>query len=150
MRDTARRTCTACHQREMRCDAQELGFPCTNCKDASRDDCRVHQKRRRGSSAITTKPSFVPYQYQTVGNRTYHRLGTPNSDSPASVPKVEVSGTARVDLITNDDVEYVYRRQLMEFIDQPQFIDRSIDKDARLTYIYTDVSNISFLISEQY
>lgn len=38
----------------------------------------------------------------------------------------------------------------MEFIDQPQFIDRPIDKDARLTYIGTDVSNLSFLVREQF
>ncbi|KAI0378183.1 fungal-specific transcription factor domain-containing protein [Hypomontagnella monticulosa] len=146
----SRRTCTVCHQRKVRCDAQEVGFPCSNCRNASRDDCRMHQKRKRGSAR---PPPLSPVSYHTkpsaIAPATVSEFRIPSSShSPA--PKVEVNGAAGVDLMTSDDVEYVYRRQLMEFIDQPQFIDRPIDKDARLTYIGTDVSNISFLVREQF
>ncbi|KAI1776119.1 fungal-specific transcription factor domain-containing protein [Hypoxylon cercidicola] len=151
----SRRTCTVCHQRKVRCDAQEVGFPCSNCQNASRRDCQMHQKRKRGSARLPT-PSPVPYYTRTLANpRTaIPEAHTPSSsDSPVLVPKVETGGSgATRDEGPNDgdDVEYVYRRQLMEFIDQPQFIDRPIDKDARLTYIGTDVSNLSFLVREQF
>ncbi|KAI6090837.1 fungal-specific transcription factor domain-containing protein [Hypoxylon rubiginosum] len=154
----ARRTCTVCHQRKVRCDAQEVGFPCTNCQSASRDDCQMHQKRKRGS-ARPPPPSPVPYYTRTSTQPPSAILEAPipsTSGSPVPVPKVEVRGSSasrvgvEADANDCDDVEYVYRRQLMEFIDQPQFIDRPIDKDARLTYIGTDISNLNFLVREQF
>ncbi|KAI1374456.1 fungal-specific transcription factor domain-containing protein [Hypoxylon crocopeplum] len=153
----SRRTCIVCHQRKVRCDAQEVGFPCTNCQNASRDDCQMHHKRKRGS-ARPPPPSPVPYHTKRLAivPAAISETRTPSSsNSPVPVPKVEVNGSAGIDVGTSgdveyDDVEYVYRRQLMEFIDQPQFTDRPIDKDARLTYIGTDVSNISFLVREQF
>ncbi|XXH00259.1 hypothetical protein Hte_006601 [Hypoxylon texense] len=126
-----------------------------------KDDCRMHQKRKRGS-ARPPPPSPVPYYARTLANPSAPMPEAPvtsSSNSPVSVsipPKVEASGSnaTRISMETRpddgDDVEYVYRRQLMEFIDQPQFIDRPIDKDARLTYIGTDVSNLSFLVREQF
>jgi transcriptional regulatory protein AMDR len=55
-----------------------------------------------------------------------------------------------MDIYATADGEYVFRRHLVEFIDQPQLTERPIDKHARMTYVGTDVSNISFLVQQQF
>lgn len=48
----ARSTCTACHQRKVKCDAHDRGYPCTRCrKNGNESDCRLHKKNKRVSRA---------------------------------------------------------------------------------------------------
>ncbi|KAI5295613.1 hypothetical protein KEM52_000828 [Ascosphaera acerosa] len=39
--------CIHCHLRKVRCDARAVGIPCSNCRLARKDDCRIHEKKRR-------------------------------------------------------------------------------------------------------
>jgi transcriptional regulatory protein AMDR len=55
-----------------------------------------------------------------------------------------------VDLHAREDGEYLVRRHLVEFIDQPELAERPIDKDARIAYIGTDVSNLNYLVKQQF
>ncbi|CAK7566948.1 MAG: hypothetical protein SEPTF4163_004905 [Sporothrix epigloea] len=50
--NAVRSTCTACHQRKVKCDAHDRGYPCSRCiKSGSASDCRLHHKNRRVSRA---------------------------------------------------------------------------------------------------
>ncbi|CAK7238364.1 hypothetical protein SEUCBS140593_010592 [Sporothrix eucalyptigena] len=50
--NAARSTCTACHQRKVKCDAHDRGYPCSRCvKSGSAADCRLHRKNKRVSRA---------------------------------------------------------------------------------------------------
>ncbi|KAL1893742.1 hypothetical protein Sste5346_006243 [Sporothrix stenoceras] len=50
--NAARSTCTACHQRKVKCDAHDRGYPCTRCrKNGNESDCRLHKKNKRVSRA---------------------------------------------------------------------------------------------------
>jgi transcriptional regulatory protein AMDR len=48
------------------------------------------------------------------------------------------------------DDDSVFQRHLVEFIDQPQLTERPIDRYARTTYVGTDVSNLNFLVRQQF
>ncbi|CAK7237462.1 hypothetical protein SBRCBS47491_009983 [Sporothrix bragantina] len=42
----------ACHQRKVKCDAHDRGYPCSRCvKSGSSSDCRLHRKNKRVSRA---------------------------------------------------------------------------------------------------
>lgn len=43
-----------------------------------------------------------------------------------------------------------YKRHLVEFIDQPMITERPIDKNARIMYIGSELSNINFLLRQQF
>lgn len=61
-------------------------------------------------------------------------------------------GDAEVDLlrIHSDASKHgEYKRYLVEFIDQPLITERPIDKDARIMYVGSELSNISFLLRQQ-
>lgn len=60
------------------------------------------------------------------------------------------TGLAGADIHAAEDGEYPYKRHLVEFIDQPELDERPIDSNARMTYIGTDVSNVNFLVRNQF
>lgn len=152
MQVSVRHVCSQCHIRKVKCDAQEVGFPCTNCRNNSRDDCRVHLKRKRGS-ARPPPPGPVPFRDKSVVAVSPPVPPRQQSASPGTttpVPKVEVSNIVGVDINAAANGAYIFRRHLVEFIDQPRLTERPIDKDARMTYVGTDVSNINFLVQQQF
>lgn len=44
----------------------------------------------------------------------------------------------------------MYRRYLVEFVDQPELVTRPIDSKARVTHVGTDVSNLNYLVRQHY
>jgi transcriptional regulatory protein AMDR len=77
--------------------------------------------------------------------------GAPHSGDSQSVHSTPASaGVAGVDIHAAEDGEYLYKRHLVEFIDQPELIERPIDSKARMTYIGSDLSNINFLVRHQF
>ncbi|CAJ2501971.1 Uu.00g048240.m01.CDS01 [Anthostomella pinea] len=131
-----RTACNACHLRKVRCDAQEVGFPCSNCRNGLREGCRRHEKRKR-RSARPPEPEPSPVAALTA---TPTHARTP----PASLAGVPVS-PATAPLSPSSAGWH-----LVEFIDQPELTIRPIDKDARLTYVGADVSNLNFLVQQQF
>ncbi|KAK6078440.1 fungal specific transcription factor domain-containing protein [Seiridium cupressi] len=144
---TSRQACAQCHIRKVKCDATEVGFPCTNCRTASREDCRLHLKRKRVSAKLPQRGP-VPFCAAIPSASPQEQSLSPKAPTP--VPKVEVFNLLNVDVDAAADGEYVFRRHLVEFIDQPQLTERPIDQHARTTYVGTDVSNISFLVRQQF
>lgn len=67
--------------------------------------------------------------------------------APGLTPQ-SVSSLAGALLYPKDDGDL--KRYLVEFIDQPQIAERPIDKEARMTYIGTEVSNTNFLVRQQF
>ncbi|KAF0322555.1 fungal specific transcription factor domain-containing protein [Colletotrichum asianum] len=59
-------------------------------------------------------------------------------------------GVTGIDIHAREDGEYLYKRHLVEFIDQPELVKRPIDNKARMTYIGTDVSNVNYLVQQQF
>ncbi|SPO04458.1 related to Acetamidase regulatory protein [Cephalotrichum gorgonifer] len=163
-----RAACTACHQRKVKCDAHDVGIPCSSCRLASRDDCRIHQKRKRASksaarSLVSASPRLLARSSVTNGEPTSPRntvnvVASPQSPIAASPADDRQSlrwtpasaGLAGVDIHAAEDGEYLYKRHLVEFIDQPELVERPIDSKARMTYIGTDVSNVNFLVRNQF
>ncbi|EPE06833.1 acetamidase regulatory protein [Ophiostoma piceae UAMH 11346] len=64
--NAVRTTCTSCHQRKVKCDAHDRGFPCTRCrKSRTAADCCLHRKSRRVSRA---KREAIKAQHGTAKN----------------------------------------------------------------------------------
>lgn len=42
----AAKACRRCNEKRVKCDATELGLPCTRCKQGNRNDCALIQSRR--------------------------------------------------------------------------------------------------------
>ncbi|KAK2755410.1 fungal specific transcription factor domain-containing protein [Colletotrichum kahawae] len=165
---------------------------------SSRDDCRPHQKRKRVSRVATARRSSrssieIERQTPTSSTRTAisstaggtitvaaEKGGSPTSpltersegQRPVqSTPGSVGFGVTGIDIHAQEDGEYLYKRHLVEFIDQPELIKRPIDNKARMTYIGTDVvaapdhrsltttrfacasidvSNVNYLVQQQF
>ncbi|KAK3313101.1 putative fungal-specific transcription factor [Apodospora peruviana] len=154
----SRVACTICHQRKVRCDAHDVGIPCTNCRSASRADaCRPHQKRKRipkSATAVRSQPrpessdaELASSSRPATGTTTTsvpprHAL----SQTPLGIPPV-----VRVPIDASaEDGALLYKRHLVEFVDQPHIEERPIDKNARIAYIGTQVSNLNFLAGQHF
>ncbi|KAH7308439.1 fungal-specific transcription factor domain-containing protein [Stachybotrys elegans] len=155
----SRAACASCHQRKVKCDAHDVGLPCSNCKAALKDDCRIHQKRKRASKS--TRVASPEFSQQRVENTP--RILRPGSSASADLLSSPLTthveehtltpasaGVTGLDVRAAEDGEYLCKRHLVEFIDQPELVDRPIDSTARMTYIGTDVSNINYLVRQQY
>ncbi|KAF7532652.1 hypothetical protein G7054_g7762 [Neopestalotiopsis clavispora] len=160
-----RQACVPCHVRKVKCDATEIGFPCSNCQSASREDCRLHLKRKRTSAKLPgrgAEPVRLPAVVASSDSSTRARTTTTSpqgsacsprtttTTTPRPVPKVEVANLLNVDESSVDNSEYLFQRHLAEFIDQPHLTERPIDRYARTMYVGTDVSNLSFLVRQQF
>jgi hypothetical protein len=143
---TGRAACATCHQRKIRCDAANIGFPCSNCRKHFRSDCSWHQKRRR---TLTRSPHhFVPILQAAPGG----------ANLPMSLePLVELAALQESPIsprdtgneaqgLSDDAVSPVpgslvedgaqgCKRHLVEFIDQEDLSYRPIDKAARIAYV---------------
>jgi transcriptional regulatory protein AMDR len=133
-----RAACAACHVRKVRCDAATLGTPCSNCSKAGQTDCHLHVAGKRAparyrSTAAVEVPIIAPAQHSRA-------LDRPPLD-PKSTPLLAGNkSTLDIGIAAED-----HRTHLVEFIEQPSVASRSIDKDTRVTYVGTQVSNLSFL-----
>lgn len=167
--------CSTCHARKVRCDAHEVGLPCSGCIAASRSDCRLHQKRKRASRSSTeqvqargsrvflsesptrdsrrtegpVRRDVGRQQTSEAGNDTTHNelssvYQAPLPQSPA------LSDEAFPAPGTSEEGDHMYRRYLVEFVDQPELVTRPIDSQARVTHVGTDVSNVNYLVRQHY
>lgn len=75
----------------------------------------------------------------------YHGHATPR---PLDSTPRSVTSLAGAPLHPTEDGDF--RRYLIEFIDQPHLTERPIDKEARMAYVGTEVSNTSFLVRQQF
>ncbi|KAK3363830.1 acetamidase regulatory protein, partial [Lasiosphaeria hispida] len=146
--------CAVCHTRKVRCDAPDVGFPCTNCHNASRDaDCRVHQKRKRTPRRLWTDPSpTTPDSTAPTPHGLPQQVPLSEPQASTSLNGIRLVSTpldASPSSMT-DGLLHLYERHLVEFVDKPRIEDRPIDKNARLVYIGTDVANIHFLAGQQF
>lgn len=77
-------------------------------------------------------------------------VDTPTAHGPSVGSTPQFASVAGVNVNEAEDGEYLYKRHLVEFIDQPELIGRPIDNKARMTYIGTDVSNINVLVRQHF
>lgn len=146
-----RGACATCHYRKVKCDISAVGTPCANCRKSGRGDCRMHQKRRR----IVSRPATIPVPIAVSSGLPTHSLpgshlqyeldigGGPIDVQPLT-GQLPSTSTALPGLAREE-----CRTLLVEFVEQPSLSDRPIDRDARVTYIGTDVSNLNFLTSQR-
>ncbi|KAH8895532.1 hypothetical protein GQ53DRAFT_715233 [Thozetella sp. PMI_491] len=182
--NATRATCIACHRRKVKCNAHDVGFPCSRCQNSSSEEgCIIYQKRKRVSKLKHLKPSddssstssillpaprpppspavsrsCHPTSPASVRNtsqdeRPLHR--PPTTYSPETGRRElphpttgSVASPADLPFHTTEDGEF--KSYLVEFIDQPRIIERPIDKDARIAYVGTGVSNVNFLLRQQF
>ncbi|TPX11502.1 uncharacterized protein E0L32_007713 [Thyridium curvatum] len=84
-----------------------------------------------------------------------HLDEVPVSTIPSYQNAIEVGNRAQEDdsgvngVHADPSVDGEYKRYLVEFIDQPQITERPIDKDARIMYVGSEVSNVNFLLRQQ-
>ncbi len=81
-----RTTCTACHQRKVKCDAHDGGFPCTRCRNSgAADACRLHRKNKRVSRAykvLRVSGGTVPLSPATTTSQRTHVVSAPRRETP--------------------------------------------------------------------
>lgn len=136
------------------------------------DNCRIHQKRKRQSrlrartsplhKELPTSQLNRPGALQTSSLQSHQsksHSGSATASSPSGRPKYvvprpqdstprSVTSLAGAPLHPTEDGDF--RRYLIEFIDQPHLTERPIDKEARMAYVGTEVSNTSFLVRQQF
>ncbi|KAH9886815.1 fungal-specific transcription factor domain-containing protein [Xylariomycetidae sp. FL2044] len=146
-------SCNECHSRKVKCNSQEVGFPCTNCRERScPDTCCLYLKRKRRSAR--PPPFAAPVQTGVpILPRTPGTAASANSTPSQEGAESHEGGTGLMGHdpdAAGDDVEYIYKRCLVEFMDQDLLTDRPIDRTARLNYVGTDVSNFNFLVQQHF
>ena len=141
-----RAACINCHDRKVRCDAHKRGFPCSNCINSRRANCRIHEKKKRPLARSSS--NFVP-----IRRRSYTASNPPTAstsqnvanppDSFESAPITALgSSTSGVDGDSS-------KRNLVEFVDAKDIANRSRQRGVRITYVGKDVSNINFLVRQR-
>lgn len=93
--------------------------------------------------AFTNAPSGSSFPSASSVRQEYAPAARPPDSTPRSVTSL-----AGAPLHPTEDGDF--RRYLIEFIDQPHLTERPIDKEARMAYIGTEVSNTSFLVRQQF
>jgi transcriptional regulatory protein AMDR len=144
-------TTATCHARKVKCDVTIVGVPCTTCKKSGRDDCEVHQKKRR----LNGSAPRAPYPLAAAGGD--YAAPPPGSDGDYATspyasrtssylpPRQLPYTTSTYHGLTGEE----YSSHLVQFVEQPALNERPIDRDARVTYVGTDVSNLSFLTRQK-
>jgi len=141
----ARAACATCHARKVRCDVATVGFPCTNCRKAGRDDCEVHQKRRRVGSrsdfpiAMAGGPGQLSASPSANG-QAWHN--TPYALDPAQGPPGTAPGASPI--LQNSLTGEQYRSQFVQFAEQPAINEHPVVGEERFTHVGSGVSNLSF------
>lgn len=156
----------------MKCDAQFVGFPCTNCQSSSKTDCRIHEKKKRPITRsvlnpvpILSRPPPPPSSLQpTTNSAPSQAQGATSTDH--SWPKYDGGRhqilpqeraedivkherhTTRSLTNPNDDRREMENR-LVSLIDQQEVDSREIQHGVRAIYVGHDVSNMSFLLRQQ-
>lgn len=135
----ARAACTVCHRRKVRCDAHEVGTPCTNCSKhgSRRDNCRIHEKGKRPQRRSQRTPLAKQVDVRTSEeNEVAQKSKSVGKKSPSSATTASLDelGFSILDASARES-DYLYKRHLVEFVDQPHIDQRPIDKNARTIYI---------------
>lgn len=134
--------CATCHSRKVACDLNSRGSPCTNCHKAGLLDCHVHARqrlprqidgyrRRLEPASPSVGPSTVTQTHTERSSHANHSNEPPRTPERAPGPDS-----------SHRDEPSTY---LVEFVDQSAFGIRAIDRDARVAYVGTEVSNLSYL-----
>ncbi|KAJ9130832.1 Acetamidase regulatory protein [Pleurostoma richardsiae] len=187
--NAGRTACSVCHQRKVRCDAHDAGFPCSNCKRCGHaEQCRLHLKRKRRSrleriaeSPLPLAPPGSLFRQGLASGAQVNALDVintnsgspgcasslsvrvspqPAEDAPESVTSCVVEtatsegddGGLGVDLLAlhpHVSKNGEHKKYLVEFIDQPLITERPIDKNARIMYVGSELSNTNFLLRRQ-
>ncbi|KAK5121607.1 hypothetical protein LTR85_004779 [Meristemomyces frigidus] len=146
-----RGACATCHYRKVKCDISTAGIPCATCRKAGRNDCKVHQKRRRvgARSAAVPVPIAAAIDEAALGAPApiLHHGSGGGSGPTEDITLLDVQPASKAALPGFSGEEC--RTLLVEFVEQPSLNDRPIDRDARVTYIGTDVSNLNFLTRQR-
>lgn len=160
--------CVHCHQRKVRCDARNVGVPCSNCRTSGKLDCRIHEKKKRAPvrsvqhpvpiRCAPTSESNVPSASPAVPNPgpgVHHRTFS-CGEIPVSKPQLpreegrllysEPATSERIFDADDDDG----REHLVKLIDEDRNQQRSIKKGVRVIYVGQDVSNLNFLLRQQH
>ncbi|PGH17908.1 hypothetical protein AJ79_00807 [Helicocarpus griseus UAMH5409] len=164
--------CVHCHQRKVRCDARNVGIPCSNCRSSGKSDCRIHEKKKRTLSRSLRHPvpircaplppanagpaigPLIPApgdQPQTTSSPTSpNTLSSKPSESKAkpSDPETFPDGVASDAQADEEDTREL-ERHLVKILDEEDH-HRSIQKGVRVIYVGQDVSNMNFLFRQQH
>lgn len=141
----ARAACATCHARKVRCDVATVGFPCTNCRKAGRDDCEVHQKRRRVGSRSDFPIAMAggPGQLPAISSAN----GRPWDGSPYGLdPAQGAQGTAvgATPILQNSLTGEQYRSQFVQFAEHPAINEQPVVGEESFTHVGSGVSNLNF------
>ncbi|KAJ4369670.1 hypothetical protein N0V83_005432 [Neocucurbitaria cava] len=116
---------------------------------AKRQDLQCRVRYEAGTvlvwdQRVTTHSQTLDYP---AGERRHGFRLTPlaNKPIPSKVEEDDGDGTPAAGYALAEEGT---RRHLVEFIDQEDLRDRPIDKEARISYVGTDVSNINFLVRQ--
>lgn len=74
----ASKACQSCHRRRVKCDASEIGLPCTRCKQGRIPDCRfivsrrgTYDRRRQRRPSISSGEQALPESVRPAGNSNF-------------------------------------------------------------------------------
>jgi transcriptional regulatory protein AMDR len=168
--------CVRCHRRKVRCDARDVGFPCSNCRSYGNPDCRIHEKKKRPAARSILNPVPIRIRPPSVVSNLSSDLVPQRS--AASLPETSLSAqssTATSCLSTATETNespvgpapHAHRPEstrewstdhedgggleyhLLKLIDDEEPDRREIQRGVRVIYVGHHVSNMSFLIRQQ-
>ncbi|KAK3616708.1 Transcriptional activator of fatty acid utilization [Elasticomyces elasticus] len=154
-RQRASRACDTCHARKVRCDADSLGVPCTNCV-AFTIECKIRapkrkkmggkkdgESERRGSYGDTA-PSPIARSASVSGQREIPPPYEPNNigmNSHHGMPDTEVSETYASQQCVNNGTYVQYMK--------PKFARAPIKEAGRVAYL-GESSNLSLPVQDRH
>ncbi|KAI5301046.1 hypothetical protein KEM56_002019 [Ascosphaera pollenicola] len=169
--------CVHCHQRKVRCDARIVGIPCSNCRSAHKDDCRIHEKKKRipvrsvlNPVPIRSAPPVPPSSSSSTCHSVIAAAAAPSSLPAKLLPQKPATaaqnggGTRhyhshsqpifhKVDDSDEGLHETTARDELgtrlIKIIDQEDQNGPAIQQGIRVIYVGQDMSNMNFLLRQQ-
>ncbi|KAJ5477419.1 Acetamidase regulatory protein [Penicillium diatomitis] len=165
--------CVHCHRRKVRCDARVVGLPCTNCRSSGKNDCRIHEKKKRLAVRSILDPVPIRSRPLPTSENAVNPPTTAGTPLPTSFATTFGTDPANATLANNQphdfqsnsdsnsfgrhgpDLSHAHEahsemeQHLVKLIDEEESGRREIQRGVRAFYIGHEHSNMSFLIRQQ-
>ncbi|ODH45219.1 hypothetical protein ACO22_00215 [Paracoccidioides brasiliensis] len=164
--------CIHCHQRKVRCDARNVGIPCSNCRSSGKSDCRIHEKKKRtlshslrhpipircaplppangaGAIGFSNPPLSNPSLSASTPSSPNALSTRPSGPKPEHLAPQSFAEAISPDSQGDEDDTRRLERHLIQILDEEDH-HRSIQKNVRVIYVGQDVSNMNFLFRQQH
>ncbi|KAL8731426.1 MAG: hypothetical protein Q9166_003401 [cf. Caloplaca sp. 2 TL-2023] len=148
-RQRASRACETCHARKVRCDAANLGVPCTNCVAFS-IECRIPAPKRKKAQSKAKDSDSDRGDSIHANSPTVEGPGPAGYDFPHNEPQpANHNGMPVTTLSKAQSVQQATQNTHYTHFMKPKFARAPIKEAGRVAYL-GESSNLSLLVHDRH